>query len=118
MERVGKAGRISSGQDSFFVSSVGRSQSVAFGVADGVGGYQDQGIDSADFAHGLCSNMGKVANNFSTGKGSESEKLSPLQLLKSGYSKVCSDKTIVGGGSTACLAVANPDGGLEVAKYV
>ena len=54
-------GRPNSGQDAFFVSRIGNSRNVAFGVADGVGGWANQGIDSADYTHGLCQGMAKAA---------------------------------------------------------
>ncbi|KAI9719194.1 MAG: hypothetical protein M1828_006287 [Chrysothrix sp. TS-e1954] len=108
--------RVPSGQDAYFIGNVGKTQSVAFGIADGVGGYADQGIDSAAFAHGLCAYMGKAAHNFPDGFKGKPDTLSPLSLLKRGYSNVCADKSISGGGSTACLAVAGPEGILDVAN--
>jgi protein phosphatase PTC7 len=42
--------------------------------------------------------------------------LHPKDLLQVGYDQVIADTTIVGGGSTACLAVAEPDGNVEVAN--
>ena len=106
-------GRPNSGQDAFFVSRVGNGSNVAFGVADGVGGWADSGIDSAHFSHGLCEQMTEVA------RGTETEdegKLRPRQLLQKGYDRVVDDRAIVGGGSTACIAVGGGDGYLEVAK--
>lgn len=107
--------KLPSGQDSFFISSVGDSSAAAFAVADGVGGYKDHGVDSADFAHGLTRYMRETAEACS-GDQSSNERLDALQLLWQGYSKLCSDRSIKGGGSTACVAIANPDGALNVAK--
>lgn len=105
--------RIQSGQDSCFITNVGKTGAVAFGVADGVGGWMDQGIDSADFAHGLCTYMEDTARSH---KGDA--RLPAFQLLETGYDRVCRDEYILGGGSTACIAVADPHGTLDVAKYV
>lgn len=113
-----KRGRkIPSGQDSFFVGPVGNygEKTVAFAVADGVGGYKDSGIDSADFAHGICRYMKESAARHET-QGTSAIK--PLEILQDGYSNVCSDKNIEGGGSTACVAVVDPSGVLDVAKLV
>ena len=105
-------GRPKSGQDAFFVSNAGNSNGVAFGVADGVGGWSDSGIDSAHFSHGMCKWMARIAKN-----DSSSEKdLTPQNLLQSAYDSLVEDKKIRGGGSTACIAVGNPNGTLRVSK--
>lgn len=84
---------------------------MAFGVADGVGGWSDSGIDSADFSHALCRYMAKHAQD-----NTEEQKLGARDLLHLGFEDVVADKTIPGGGSTACIAVGHSDGHLEVAK--
>lgn len=109
-----KRSRPASGQDAFFVSQVGGSNSVTFGVADGVGGWTDSGVDPADFAHGLCDYMAAVARGFP--QGSKTDKLHPRDLLQIGYNSVQQDKSIPAGGSTAVVALAEADGHLEVAK--
>lgn len=109
-----KRERPASGQDSFFFSQVGTSQATTFGVADGVGGWVESGIDPADFSHGLCEYMACAARSWPlAGKPSS---LHPKSLLQVGFDEVIKDDTIVGGGSTACLAVAEPDGNVEVAN--
>jgi len=42
--------------------------------------------------------------------------LHPKDLLQAGYDEVMKDENIAGGGSTACLAVTEPDGSVEVAN--
>jgi len=108
-------GKPTSGQDAFFVSRLGNGGSVAFGVADGVGGWSDSGIDSAHFSHGLCQRMIEVAESANT---STESPLGAQKLLQNGYDAVVADETIAGGGSTACIAVGRDNGNLEVAKYV
>lgn len=108
-------GKPTSGQDAFFVSRLGNGSSMAFGVADGVGGWSDSGIDSAHFSHGLCQRMIEVAENANT---STEKTLGAQKLLQKGYDAVVADETIAGGGSTACIAVGRDNGNLEVAKYV
>ncbi|KAI9662155.1 MAG: hypothetical protein M1831_002851 [Alyxoria varia] len=108
--------KIPSGQDAFFAGPAGQgSAAAAFGVADGVGGYKDSGIDSADFAHGICKYMKQAAKSFPE-SGGRSDRLNPLQLLQTGYKRICSDRSVAGGGSTACVGVAEPDGVLSVAN--
>ncbi len=103
-------GRPGSGQDAFFISNVGNGSSTAFGVADGVGGWIQSGIDPAHFSHGLCRYLVKNAKDSQDGLGAQ-------QLLERAFQDVVSDKKITGGGSTACVAVGDSFGYLEVAKY-
>ncbi|CAL8582632.1 Protein phosphatase 2C 7 [Xanthoria parietina] len=110
-ERPPFTGRPASGQDAFFISSIANSSSAAFGVADGVGGWDQSGIDSADFSHALCRNLATTAKDH-TGE----QKLGARDLLSQAFADVVADKDIVGGGSTACVAVGNSTGHLEVAN--
>lgn len=103
-------GRPTSGQDAFFISNVGNGSSTAFGVADGVGGWVQSGIDPADFSHGLCRYLVENARD------SPADRLGPRELLERGFQDVVSDVEITGGGSTACVAVGDSFGYLEVAK--
>lgn len=105
--------RPNSGQDSFFVASIGNSTNLAFGVADGVGGWIDSGIDSAHFSHGLCESMAAEAQSMDLSK---KKRLYAGELLQKGYEKVIAEETVTGGGTTACIAIAGSDGNLEVAK--
>lgn len=106
-------GRPSSGQDAFFVSGAGNSSNVAFGVADGVGGWADQGIDSADFSHGLCQEMAKVTRELHS---PDKKDLWPQFILGNAYQEIVREGKIGGGGSTACVATADEEGNLKVAK--
>ena len=104
-----------SGEDAFFVASIGGSSNVAFGVADGVGGWADSGVDPSDFSHGLCEYMSSIAQdtNLSTNK-----RVYAGELLQKGYDRVVRSRSVTAGGSTACVAVGGSDGALEVAKFV
>ena len=106
-------GRPNSGQDAFFVSRVGNSSNVAFGVADGVGGWADQGVDSADFSHGLCQGMAKVAREL---ESPDQKNLWPQYILGNAYQEILREGKIDGGGSTACVATGTEEGNLKVAK--
>ncbi|MCJ1394887.1 hypothetical protein MMC18_007767 [Xylographa bjoerkii] len=110
--------RLDSGQDAFFVSNIGKSRNVAFGVADGVGGWSDSGIDSADFSHGLCERMADIAGEASTSSAWELKRgdLKARDLLQKAYNAIVEEKKIRGGGSTACIAVGHSDGALQVAN--
>ncbi|KAA6414850.1 MAG: 5-azacytidine resistance azr1 [Lasallia pustulata] len=102
-----------SGQDAFFISNISSESDVAFGVADGVGGWSDFGIDSAHFSHGICEHMEALAR----GAGRATNRtVGPRELLEHAYEEVVADPSIVGGGSTACVATGGSDGVLEVAN--
>ena len=109
-----KAKRPASGQDAFFISRVGDTNAVALGVADGVGGWEESGVDPADFAHSFCDYMASAAYEHKP-TGSEPP-LAPRALMQRGYNDVVKDRAIHAGGSTATVAVANEDGKLEVAN--
>lgn len=109
-----KKSRPASGQDAFFVSQVGQSNDVAFGVADGVGGWMDSGVDPADFAHGFCDCMAYRANTYQP-EGAK-DGLTAKGLMQYGYDDLQSGKLVKAGGSTACVAIARGNGQLEVAN--
>ncbi|KAJ5124584.1 uncharacterized protein N7515_008409 [Penicillium bovifimosum] len=113
--------RPDSGEDAFFVSRIGNrisdhqdnnAEAVAFGVADGVGGWTESRVDPADFSHGLCGYMAQTAQTWHE----PAEHLRPKQLLQAGYDHVVADSTIRAGGSTASVGVALPDGRVELAN--
>ncbi|KAJ2986532.1 hypothetical protein NUW58_g4982 [Xylaria curta] len=109
-----KSKRPASGQDAFFISRVGDTNAVALGVADGVGGWEESGVDPADFAHSFCDYMASAAyeNRSSSGENP----LTPKALMQRGYDDVCKDRSIHAGGSTASVAIASEDGKLEIAN--
>ncbi|KIW04117.1 uncharacterized protein PV09_04927 [Verruconis gallopava] len=110
--------RVQSGQDAFFISSIGETNNVAFGVVDGVGGWEESGVDPADFAHSLCDYMADAALRYPHGfdKVSRGQLLQPVDLLDIGYDQVMADPAIPAGGCTACIATASSNGLLNVAN--
>ncbi|KAM5372843.1 hypothetical protein ACJZ2D_007300 [Fusarium nematophilum] len=105
--------RPESGHDAFFVSRINDSGSVAFGVADGVGGWVDSGVDPADFSHGFCDYMALAAHEHQT---DAEPPLTARRLMQKGYDAICQDRSLRAGGSTACVAIAGADGTLDVAN--
>ncbi|KAJ6132729.1 hypothetical protein N7471_007944 [Penicillium samsonianum] len=113
--------RPDSGEDAFFVTRIGNrisghqdtnAEAVAFGVADGVGGWTESRVDPADFSHGLCNYMAHTAQTWHE----PAECLRSKYLLQAGYDQVVADSTIRAGGSTASVGVALPDGRVELAN--
>ncbi|KAK5940432.1 Protein phosphatase 2C 7 [Knufia obscura] len=109
--------RPDSGEDAYFVASVGGERTtIALGVCDGVGGWQEQGINPADFSHGMCSYMADHALSWSPSNDTESSTLHPQKLMHVGYDETLSDNQIRAGGATACVAVADGSGRLRTAN--
>lgn len=101
-----------SGQDAYFVTQIGNdNHATAFAIADGVGGWTDRGIDPADFSHGLCSHMARIALGWTN-----STPPAPRQLLKLGYEALLEDPDIVAGGSTACVGIVDGNGRMRIAN--
>ncbi|KAL2161428.1 hypothetical protein VTH06DRAFT_7989 [Thermothelomyces fergusii] len=115
--RRGKASRPESGQDAFFVSRLGANpDEVALGVADGVGGWMDSGVDPADFSHAFCDYMAAAAAAATAPAEAAGKRLTARQLMQEGYEAVCHDPTIKAGGSTAIVGLLTAEGVLEVAN--
>ncbi|KAL4944323.1 hypothetical protein BDV06DRAFT_94244 [Aspergillus oleicola] len=111
--------RPDSGEDAFFVSTVGRpgsststDNSIAFAVADGVGGWAESRVDPADFSHALCDNMAQTALSWTE----PAEQLRAKHLLQSGYDRVVADDSVRAGGSTASVGIGLNDGRIELAN--
>ncbi|KAL9112000.1 MAG: hypothetical protein Q9227_003620 [Pyrenula ochraceoflavens] len=105
--------RRNSGEDAFFVSKISRDPDrIAFGIADGVGGWRDSGVNPADFSHGLCSQMALAATRWPE----DFANLAPGKLMHYGYAAVLHDENIGAGGSTACVGCVSADGRLQIAN--
>lgn len=113
--RKDKLTRPASGQDAFFVSRVGKKADVAFGVTDGVGGWEASGVDPADFSHGICDYMAHAAYTFDS-RDSQTVPFTAKSLLQRGYEDICNDPKVRAGGSTACLAIARENGMIDIAN--
>ncbi|KAL7266233.1 Protein phosphatase 2C 7 [Rhizina undulata] len=98
------------GQDAFFIKTVGGGGALAVGVADGVGGYRNEGINSADFSSTLCAMMSSEAAS------AEAEVVTPEGLIEVAYERILDEDDIPVGASTACVGVAKPDGTLDIAN--
>lgn len=108
-----KRARPESGQDAFFVTRLNDTGGVALGVADGVGGWMDSGVDPADFSHGFCDYMAAAAYATTTSK---QPPLSARALMQTGYEAICADPSVPAGGSTAIVGLLDPSGSLDVAN--
>lgn len=108
-----KRARPESGQDAFFVTRLNDTGAVALGVADGVGGWMDSGVDPADFSHGFCDYMAAAAYGY---PAHSQQPLTARMLMQAGYEAICVDPAVPAGGSTAVVGLLDPAGTLEVAN--
>lgn len=108
--------RPASGEDAYFVASVGGDQhTIAMGVCDGVGGWQEHGINPSDFSHGLTYYMAQNAMRWES-NSTPGDNLHPKKLMNEGYNATLRDPQIRAGGSTACIAVTDPNGRMRTAN--
>ncbi|GAA5992459.1 hypothetical protein JCM10908_000826 [Rhodotorula pacifica] len=96
-------------------TSAGGTRGVVLGVADGVGGWEDSGVDPSHFAQALMwfarERVRTSTWTWPTEKGSKSaEKLK--DLLDGAFKDVSEEKGIVAGSSTACLALLDAETGM------
>ncbi|KAK9238439.1 phosphatase 2C-like domain-containing protein [Lipomyces kononenkoae] len=119
-----RATRPASGEDSFFFTKVRESESVALGVIDGVGGWNEIGIDATDFSHSLAEAMAELTAKLSIDNTKRDESntivskfsFPPLVLLDAGYNAIRNAGKVKAGGSTACVGVAHGNGTLQAAN--
>ncbi|KAG9325569.1 hypothetical protein KVV02_004871 [Mortierella alpina] len=107
-----RAGKVDAGEDAFFhVSTPSR---VALGVADGVGGWSEVGVDPALFSWALMDNAEAMARltdsdyNSDTKEGSNADRSSKIPLdaqsiLDGAYSELIQSGKVEAGSSTACI---------------
>ena len=103
------------GQDSFFAVSNAALGCAVMGVADGVGGWRDNGVDSGEISRAIM----RAARNFavrtcSDAASAESKKdianfmLNPSSLLTLAYLDVKASKMVEAGSTTACIVALTP----------
>ncbi|KAI9242362.1 MAG: phosphatase 2C-like domain-containing protein [Podila humilis] len=101
-----RIGKVDAGEDAFFhVSTPSR---VALGVADGVGGWSEVGVDPALFSWALMDNAEAVARQTDVDSGSdnkdvEDKVLDAQTILDGAYSELVKGGKVEAGSSTACI---------------
>lgn len=113
------------GQDFFFLQSMRSYSGMALGVADGVGGWVDSGVDPALFSQALMFHSHRYARNAWAGEPEidptleyeereqiEGWELTPYECLDLAYGGVLREKLVQAGSSTACLITINASSGV------
>ncbi|KAL4067619.1 phosphatase 2C-like domain-containing protein [Scleroderma citrinum] len=113
------------GEDFFYVTDMRSGSGVALGVADGVGGWVDSGVDPSLFAQSLMYHAHRYSRDSWAGEPEtdptqdqgdhtrvEGLELTPYQCLDFAYHDVLRDKLVKAGSSTACLISLNSTSGV------
>ncbi|KAK9765700.1 Protein phosphatase 2C 7, variant 2 [Basidiobolus ranarum] len=108
-EKTKLPGKVDAGEDAFF-ESLTPSRAV-LGVADGVGGWAESGVDPAIFSWALMNNCSKIATL------EQNSSLHPGEILSQGYTKLVEEGKVKAGSSTACLlGLSKTTGNMESAN--
>ncbi|KAL1929222.1 hypothetical protein VTP01DRAFT_2281 [Rhizomucor pusillus] len=91
-----KVGNVDAGEDAFFHTYT--PYGMALGVADGVGGWADAGVDPAIFSWTLMNNAAGIAK-----KSEQQPPIDALQILDSAFHQLCRSGKVAAGSSTACI---------------
>ncbi|MBW0526486.1 hypothetical protein O181_066201 [Austropuccinia psidii MF-1] len=88
-----------SGHDWWFINQSKQTGVLSLGVADGVGGWEEQGLDPAQVSQSLM---------FYSNHSLNSSPKNPSQVLSTAYQKILDDDLVGGGATTALLARLDP----------
>ncbi|KAI9278609.1 phosphatase 2C-like domain-containing protein [Phascolomyces articulosus] len=91
-----KVGNVDAGEDAFFHTYT--PYGMALGVADGVGGWAEAGVDPAIFSWTLMNNAAGVAK-----KAEQSPPIHALQILDTAFHQLRRGGKVAAGSSTACI---------------
>lgn len=113
------------GQDFFFVQDMRSNSGVSFGVADGVGGWIESGVDPSLFSQALMYHAHRYSRNAWAGEPEidptldyeEREEIAgwemtPYESLDLAYGGVLREKFVQAGSSTACIMTMNASSGV------
>ncbi|WFC97957.1 protein-serine/threonine phosphatase [Malassezia yamatoensis] len=84
------------GEDALMITKTADFSNVLIGVADGVGGWTENGIDPAHYSNALL----YYATQYAKSKGAVP---TPTETLKYAFEKVSQDQNVKAGSSTVCL---------------
>jgi len=113
------------GEDFFFVQEMRNRSGVSFGVADGVGGWVDSGVDPSLFSQALMYHAHRYSRNAWAGEPEidptldyeereqiEGWEMTPYECLDLAYGGVLREKFVQAGSSTACIISLNSASGI------
>ncbi|KAA1471182.1 protein serine/threonine phosphatase 2C [Dentipellis sp. KUC8613] len=115
----------SAGEDFFYIEDMRNQSGVSFGVADGVGGWVESGVDPSLFSQALMYHAHRYAKNAWPGEPEidptqdyedreevEGWELSPGECLALAHDGVMRERAVLAGSSTACIINLNASNGV------
>ncbi|KZT11357.1 protein serine/threonine phosphatase 2C [Laetiporus sulphureus 93-53] len=113
------------GEDFFYVQDMRNESGISFGVADGVGGWVDSGVDPSLFSQALMYHAHRYSKNAWAGEPEtdptqdyeereqvEGWEMTPAECLELAYGAVLRERYVQAGSSTACLLTLNASSGI------
>ncbi|KAI0054059.1 protein serine/threonine phosphatase 2C [Auriscalpium vulgare] len=113
------------GEDFFYIQDMRNQSGVSFGVADGVGGWSDSGVDPSLFSQALMYHAHRYAKNgwpgepetdpiqsYEEKEAVEGWELNPQECMKLAHDAVLREKFVLAGSSTACIINLNASNGV------
>lgn len=93
--------QLNAGEDGFFIAAndATASNATVIGVADGVGGWTEHGVDPSEISRTLMVNAQQVAL--------QNANATPKTILQQAYEKIIADGKVKAGSCTACLVKLN-----------
>lgn len=96
------------GEDSLMCTSMGAADDVAIGVADGVGGWTENGIDPSLFSQALMFYASRSAAHTSADPQTG---CAPDRILSEAFEHVLKEPLVVAGSATACILTMDASNG-------
>ncbi|KAH9946132.1 protein serine/threonine phosphatase 2C [Epithele typhae] len=113
------------GEDFFYVQDMRDKSGISIGIADGVGGWTESGVDPSLFSQALMYHAHRYSKAAWPGEPEvdpmqeyeereqvEGWELSPRECLESAYGGVLRERGVVAGSSTACIITLNASTGV------
>ncbi|KAI0780963.1 protein serine/threonine phosphatase 2C [Trametes elegans] len=113
------------GEDFYYIQDMREKSGVSLGVADGVGGWTESGVDPSLFSQALMYHAHRYSKAAWPGEPEvdptqeyeereqvEGWELTPLECLESAYGGVLRERNVLAGSSTACILTLNASNGV------
>lgn len=100
--RSGKVRKGQIGDDAWLITNVDSADIL--GVADGVGGWRDYGVDPSDFSYSLLRSIDRI-----TSVCNPCNYRNPVDLLSAAFRELIQSKRPITGSSTACILILDHD---------
>jgi len=124
LSRPNGSGGTHIGEDFFYIQEMRNQSGVSLGVADGVGGWIDSGVDPSLFSQSLMYHAHRYAKvgwpgepeidptqEYEEREEVEGWELTPVECLELAHGGVLRERAVIAGSSTACIVNLNASSG-------